>query len=103
MKKAHTHPPALRYYRLLAGETQQETASAIGLTRFTYGLIESGKADMKVSHLYALSQRWGVPLVNLLVDLPEGAANRRMCPARRQNVNHGSQPTCTEEALCPTK
>lgn len=89
MKTRPFQPPALRFYRTRAQETQQQIAFDLGMNRGTYSRIEQGRIEIKGRHLLALSKRWKVPAHNLLQPLSAYCQTKRSRSRRR--VNHGSQ------------
>ena len=56
----------LRYYRTLAGLTQQELADAVGLHRVSIGELESGKHPPRPRTLKALADNLGVSTQDLV-------------------------------------
>lgn len=56
----------LRALRRAAGETQEQTASAAGLTRTHLTGIEAGRKNITLGTLYSLANHFGVEPADLL-------------------------------------
>lgn len=60
----------LRELRRHAGESQQQTAVAVGIVRSYLSQIEAGRKNITLDTLYSLAEHFGEPPASLLVSAP---------------------------------
>lgn len=60
----------LRELRRRSGESQQQTAVAVGIVRSYLSQIEAGRKNITLDTLYSLAEHFGEPPASLLVSAP---------------------------------